>query len=105
VNPEMLLVALVSRRGLEHETRFIADMHALGAVTCVLCDQASPQLKQQADFLVEFQAGGDDRSLGPLYLPAIHYLAYYRSLAEGLDPDRPENLAYWIDTSGGGNHP
>jgi len=105
VKPEMLLVALVSRRGLEHETRFIADMHALGAVTCVLCDQASPQLKQQADFLVEFQTGGDDRSLGPLYLPAIHYLAYYRSLAEGLDPDRPENLAYWIDTSGGGNRP
>ena len=80
---------------------FVADMRSLGAVTCVLCDQASSQLRRQADFLVEFETGGDDRILGPLYLPTIHYLAYHRSLVEGLDPDQPKNLAYWIDTSAG----
>jgi len=36
---------------------------------------------------------------GPLYMPAIQYLAYYRSLALGLNPDQPRNLSYWVNTS------
>jgi glucosamine--fructose-6-phosphate aminotransferase (isomerizing) len=99
VSADMLLVAMLSKRGADPEWRMMADMQALGVFTFVLCDRANPDLQAHADSLLEFQTGWDDRSLGPLYLPVIHYLAYYRSLAEGLDPDKPPNLAYWIDTS------
>jgi glucosamine--fructose-6-phosphate aminotransferase (isomerizing) len=99
VSADMLLVAMVSKRGADSEWRVVADMHTLGAYTFVICDQASPEVQAHADSLLEFKTGWDDCSLGPLYLPVIHYLAYYRSLSEGLDPDKPPNLAYWIDTS------
>jgi glucosamine--fructose-6-phosphate aminotransferase (isomerizing) len=29
---------------------------------------------------------------GVLYLPVLQLIAYYRSLAKGLNPDRPNNL-------------
>jgi glucosamine--fructose-6-phosphate aminotransferase (isomerizing) len=100
VSDDMLLVALVSNRGSDQAWRLIADMHALDAATFVLCDRGGADLREHADYLLEFNTGWDDHGLGPLYMPAIHYLAYYRSLSAGLDPDAPPNLAYWIDTSG-----
>lgn len=99
VSDDMLLVALVSKRGSDQEWRLVADMHELGASTFVLCDRADTDLRGFSDYLLEFNTGWDDKSLGPLYMPPIHYLAYYRSLSAGLNPDEPQNLAYWIDTS------
>ncbi|NIS81624.1 MAG: hypothetical protein GTO14_15785 [Anaerolineales bacterium] len=33
-------------------------------------------------------------------MPVVQYVAYYRSLARGLNPDRPRNVYYWVDNSG-----
>ncbi len=99
VSSDMLIVACTSRRGQDQEENLIHDMQDKGAVTCVICDQASNELRAHADYLLEFRTGGDDLSVGPLYLPPIQFLACYRSLSLGLNPDQPQNLAYWIDTS------
>jgi fructoselysine-6-P-deglycase FrlB-like protein len=34
---------------------------------------------------------------GALYLPFIHWMDYYRTLAKGLDPDKPTNLTAVVE--------
>jgi glucosamine 6-phosphate synthetase-like amidotransferase/phosphosugar isomerase protein len=38
------------------------------------------------------ETGLDEASRNVLYLPALQLMAYYRSLAKGLNPDRRHNL-------------
>jgi glucosamine 6-phosphate synthetase-like amidotransferase/phosphosugar isomerase protein len=35
-----------------------------------------------------------------LYIPPVHFMAYYRSLLRGQDPDKPTNFIYWVELSG-----
>ena len=35
-----------------------------------------------------------------LCLVPLHFLAYYKSLAEGQSPSTPKNLTYWVRTEG-----
>lgn len=104
VQSGLLLTALLSDRGREAEERFLRDMKRLGATTLALCDQASPSLRHQADYLLEVGPDLDDRTRGPLYMPAIQALAACRALALGLNPDHPRHLSYWIDTSAPASH-
>jgi glucosamine--fructose-6-phosphate aminotransferase (isomerizing) len=41
---------------------------------------------------VVFESGIPESGRGVLYLPVLQWMAFYRSLAKGLNPDRPENL-------------
>jgi glucosamine--fructose-6-phosphate aminotransferase (isomerizing) len=42
--------------------------------------------------MVSFDSGIPESIRGVLYLPVLQLMAFYRSLAKGLDPDRPANL-------------
>jgi glucosamine--fructose-6-phosphate aminotransferase (isomerizing) len=42
--------------------------------------------------VVEIQSGLNSLERGPLLLPVLQLLAYYRSMEKGLNPDRPKNL-------------
>ena len=53
----------------------------------------------QADYVLELNSGVSQLSRAPLYLPAVQFMAYYRALWRGLNPDRPERLSYWVDIS------
>lgn len=99
VQPQLLLTALLSDRARQREQRFVRDMKARGATILVLCDQASQILRAEADYVLEVGADLDARTRAPLYMPTIQTLAACRSLALGLDPDRPRHLSHWIDTS------
>jgi glucosamine--fructose-6-phosphate aminotransferase (isomerizing) len=100
VNLHTLLVALLSDRGRAAEERFLQDMKSLGGTILALCDQASPALRACTDYVLETGPGLGERARGPLYMPIIQTIAATRALALGLDPDRPQNLSYWIDASG-----
>ncbi len=97
VDGHMLVTALVSDRVQTEEAAFLEDMKRLNGKLLVLCDRAEGQLAQKADYLFEVGSGLPDFAREVLYMPVIHYLAYYRCLARGYDPDNPVNLTYWVE--------
>ncbi len=99
VNEQTLVTVFFTDNAGEEEARLLKDMKALGGVTWAICDRAARGLSKEADYLLEVGSGLGEYARGILYLPAVHFMAYYRTIASGLNPDEPHNLAYWIDTS------
>jgi glucosamine--fructose-6-phosphate aminotransferase (isomerizing) len=100
VDPQMLMTVFLSDSASKEESKFIHDMKSLGGVTWAICDQADDQIRENADFVLETNSGLSELARGVLYMPAVQYMATYRSLSLGLNPDEPRNLSYWVDTSG-----
>ncbi len=98
VSEDTLLVVLSARRGRGKEIHFAEDMRDLGARIWVIGSEVSAAFPM-ADHLLDTESLVQDEHMGPLYLPPVHFLAYYRAMKMGLDPDRPANLSYWIETS------
>lgn len=92
VNERTLVVGFLSDTGPAEEIRVLEEMGALGARTLALADGGLVFSDWRADYVIELLSGLDEWERGPLYLPVIHRLAYYRAVAKGLDPDRPNNL-------------
>jgi glucosamine--fructose-6-phosphate aminotransferase (isomerizing) len=99
VDREMLVTAFLSDAAYDEEVRFLQDMRALGGVTWAVCERANEKLRAAVDYLLELGSGLSEWARAPLCLPAVQYMAYYRSLSQGLNPDEPRNLSYWVDTS------
>ena len=100
VDPQMLITVFLSDSAQAEERKFVRDMKSLGGFTWVICDRADDQLRENADYLLEINSGLGELARGVLYMPVVQYMAYYRSLSRGLNPDEPRNLSYWVDTSG-----
>ena len=96
VNGQMLISLLMSDAARNAEIEFLKEMRGLGGSTLVLCDQADAQIASLADTLVELNTGLPDFVREILYMPVVHFLAFYRSLIEGQDPDYPANLDYAV---------
>ncbi len=96
VGPDMLVVGLLSQGARQQEAAVLAEMRQLGARTLVLAeDEGSEPLP--ADDLVCLASGLPDLLRGPLYLPVLQLLAYYRAVAKGLNPDTPRNLSSVVE--------
>jgi glucosamine--fructose-6-phosphate aminotransferase (isomerizing) len=100
VDSQMLITVFLSDSARIEEGKFLRDMRSLEGRTWVICDQADDQIRENADYILEVNAGLGEFARGVLYMPAVQYMAYYRSLSRGLNPDEPRNLSYWVDTSG-----
>jgi glucosamine--fructose-6-phosphate aminotransferase (isomerizing) len=83
VNPHTLVTGLLSDTNRASEAKVLAEMQALGAVVLAL---------GASDAQVELGSDVPESVRGVLYLPVLQLVAYYRSLAKGLNPDRPTNL-------------
>jgi glucosamine--fructose-6-phosphate aminotransferase (isomerizing) len=99
---KMLVTVFISKTGYEEEVQFVRDMKALNGVTWALCDDATPDLRKATDYVTELRSGLSDSARGCLYMPAVQYMAYYRAMGLGLNPDEPNNLPYWVETSAPG---
>ena len=66
-----------------HEARVLSEMKTLGGTVAALGES-------EAD--VEFKSGIPESVRGVLYLPILQLMAFYRSVAKGLNPDHPKNL-------------
>lgn len=78
-----LVVGLRGESQRRRETAVLDEMQALGARLLVMDEQEAS---------VEFHSGVDEAVRSILYLPAGQLMALERSLAKGLNPDRPANL-------------
>ena len=83
ITPDALVVALLSDERRSDDRAVVADMQALGARTLTL---------GSSDVDVAFGGALDEIARSVLYLPFGQIVALGRSLAKGLNPDRPENL-------------
>jgi glucosamine--fructose-6-phosphate aminotransferase (isomerizing) len=83
ITPNALVVALLSDERRGDDMAVVADMQALGARSLTIGSDG-------ADVALGSELGEIARSV--LYLPFGQIVALRRSLAKGLNPDRPENL-------------
>jgi glucosamine--fructose-6-phosphate aminotransferase (isomerizing) len=60
------------------------EMKELGASTFSLAENGGD---------ISFVSGLEECTRTILYLPLLQIMAYFRSLAKGLDPDKPKNLS------------
>ena len=97
VDRDMLVTILVSDAGRQYDLTLARNMKALGGKVLVLCDRNGGEFQKHADYLVELESGLGDGIRNILYMPVLQFMAYYKSLAEGQDPDNPKNLMYYVE--------
>lgn len=83
VNDKAVVVGLVSESNFSHEKAVLNEMQALGGKSVALGESGAD---------IAFESGIPESARGVLYLPVLQLMAFYRSLAKGLNPDRPNNL-------------
>jgi len=83
VTETAVIVGMLSEQNLQHERKVLNEMRAMGGRILALAETGAE---------VSFESGIPESARGVLYLPVLQLMAYYRSLAKGLDPDRPNNL-------------
>jgi glutamine---fructose-6-phosphate transaminase (isomerizing) len=92
VNDRTMIVCLMSDSQITAEIRVLKDMKRLGAKTLVITEDSNNEDLSGMDYVFSLKTGLDEWERGALYLPLIQWMAYYRSLSKGLDPDLPNNL-------------
>lgn len=83
VNQNAVVIGILSELNRAHETKVLAEMKELGGTTIALGEKDSD---------VQFEASIPESVRGVLYLPVLQLMAFYRSVAKGLNPDRPNHL-------------
>ncbi|MGB8984134.1 MAG: SIS domain-containing protein [Anaerolineales bacterium] len=83
VNQNAVVVGMLSDANRAHEAKVLSEMEALGGTVAGLGES-------EAD--VVFGSGIPESVHGVLYLPVLQLMAFHRSIAKGLNPDRPKNL-------------
>ncbi len=90
VNQETLIVGFVSEAASASEMRVLSEMRERGATVLAVTPVALPA--ESADEQIMLPDGLSDLERGALYLPVLHLIIYYHTVAKGLDPDLPHNL-------------
>ena len=83
VTTSAVVVGLLSEKNFDHEQTLLNEMRAMGGKTLSIAESGAD---------VVFHSGIPESVRNVLYLPVLQLLAYYRSMAKGLNPDRPNNL-------------
>jgi glucosamine--fructose-6-phosphate aminotransferase (isomerizing) len=89
VSERTLVVGLISEASRSEELKVLREMRGLGARVLAL-DESGQGL--ETDDVVELHSGLGYLERGALILPVLQLMAYYRSMANGLNPDMPTNL-------------
>ena len=89
---DTLITFLLSDAAGAEESLLIGELKKLGAVTMVVVNRATPELRRDSDLLIEL--GMDDPEYARMVLTAIpaQLLGLEVGLRKGLNPDVPKNL-------------
>ena len=88
VNERAAVIGLLSGQNQDYEAQVLREMAALGGHVLSLAD---------ANADISFASDLPEAIRNVLYLPALQLMAYYRSLAKGLNPDQPNNLTAVVE--------
>lgn len=84
VDQRTVVLGLLSDSSRDQEAKVLSEMKALGARVTSLGEK---------DAEIQFASGLAESVRGVLNLPALQLMAFYRAIAKGLDPDRPNHLS------------
>ena len=84
INQNAVVVGMLSDSNRIHEAKVLSEMEALGATVASFGED-------EAD--VQFGSRIPESVRGVLYLPVLQLMAFYRSVAKGLNPDKPNHLS------------
>lgn len=96
VNAHTLMVGLISDHASQAEIKVLQEMKQKGARVLAFCEERGSLDWSGIDWVIEVHSGLNDWARPFMYLPLIQWLAFYRSLARGMDPDNPTNLSQVI---------
>ena len=83
VNKNAVVVGMLSDANRVHEAKVLSEMKMLGGMVAGIGESEAE---------VCFESNVPEEVRGVLYLPVLQLMAFYRSVAKGLNPDRPNNL-------------
>ncbi len=83
VNEKTIIVGFLSETNLIYEQAVLDEMQALGGKVITLAE---------SDADIAFHSHLPEQVRSVLYLPVMQLIAFYRSMAKGLNPDSPKNL-------------
>jgi glucosamine--fructose-6-phosphate aminotransferase (isomerizing) len=83
MNQNAVVVGLLSEANGAHEANVLSEMETLGGLVLGLGEK---------DADVNFRSDIPESVRGVLYLPVLQLMAFYRSVAKGLNPDKPNHL-------------
>ena len=96
VDPETLVVGLVSDRTRDAELAVLNEMRELGAEVLAVGSRGVDGGAEGFTSLAFGEGAGEDARIA-LYLPPLQLLSYRRGVAKGLDPDHPRNLSFAVE--------
>lgn len=88
-----LIGALISNSGYDAESAVLLEMKQLGSMILAVVNNASEQLRAQADLLIELDLPLPELAQLAIYVVWGQLLGSYRGLEKGLNPDNPRNLS------------
>lgn len=91
-----LVVGILSDSATDAEIAVLRQMKGLGGRTLAFCENRGSHDWSGVDWVIELGSGLDEGQRPVLCLPVIQWLALYRALARGVDPDNPQNLSQVI---------
>ncbi|MGZ9222590.1 MAG: SIS domain-containing protein, partial [Anaerolineales bacterium] len=83
VNENAVVVGMLSDVNRVQEAKVLSEMKMLGGSVAGFGEK---------DADIQFESGIPESVRGVLYLPVLQLMAFYRSLAKGLNPDKPNHL-------------
>ena len=88
VDPETLVVFLLSDSARSYEVNLVEEVRSLGAKVLAICEKPV-----DSEYTVEIRSDFNDFLRAPLYMPITQLLAYYKAVSRGLNPDVPKKLS------------
>jgi glucosamine--fructose-6-phosphate aminotransferase (isomerizing) len=82
------VIGLLSTTQRTHEQAVLDHMKTLGGNVISLAESGAD---------LNFASGLPEAVRNVLYLPPLQLMAYYRSIAKGLNPDQPNNLSAVVE--------
>jgi len=95
VDEQTLVVGLISENATSQEVAVLRDMRELGAGILAIMESSNDEITSLGE-VVQLETKLPAWARPVTYLPILQLMAYYRSLAKGLDPDHPTNLAHVV---------
>jgi len=91
-----LITFFLSDKARSEETILIKEINKLGVKVVVICEYPDDEIETYADYVIDLRSELSEFARLILYMPITQLMGYYRSIANGLDPDNPRNLTHVV---------
>jgi glucosamine--fructose-6-phosphate aminotransferase (isomerizing) len=93
VSSETLLTFFLSEGGYESEAAVLHEMKELGAITLVIANSVTPEVRKSADYAIELGLTVPEAARVAADVIPGQLLGFFTGIRKGFDPDSPRNLS------------